>query len=145
MDQILRFHWKFPNHACGRNQDLQVSNTPNEYLHFVGQRIKCRLQHIERIYFLSIRTTYVFRTQDQVTAQCTLMYFSRISSDKKSRFAFLFPLLMCIVVLQLTTLMQVSTAYAQRFYVKLHLAAWLITYSTLQIGKKSVGIYNRNL
>ena len=62
----------------------------NEYLLFVGQRIKCRLQHIERIYFLSIRTTYVFRTQDQVTAQCTLMYFSRISSDRKKSFCLLF-------------------------------------------------------
>ena len=41
-------------------------------------------------------------------------------------------LLLCIVGLQLTTLLQVSTVDAQRFYAKLHLVAQLITLDLIE-------------
>ena len=41
---FVRFHWKFPNHAYGRNQDLQVSNTPTKTCNWVLGKINITLQ-----------------------------------------------------------------------------------------------------
>ena len=65
---FLRFHWKFPNHAYGRNLNSPLSNTPNDCLfYFLYSKCKSYVQWETQLWLKSFETLIVFKRSQYVS------------------------------------------------------------------------------